>query len=188
MDETEKKANNPNSDARELKEAMLFEREDGTPLIEPMIFYDRPLDFNYSLPPVKESDLEYKINWKAIEKELGKPIFPLDFIKQLNSEEKESIKSISIKNTAKTESARQIGEHQNIEDEYNAYSVMNKFLSIVKVKILNETFYVYSGISYVPKSHKEIARLIVEKCRDYIKSKSSSFIDGVRPPKILCKS
>ena len=36
------KNTNPNSDAKELKEAMLFEREDGTPLIEPMVFYDRP--------------------------------------------------------------------------------------------------------------------------------------------------
>ena len=83
MDETEKKANNPNSDARELKEAMLFEREDGTPLIEPMIFYDRPLNPNYPLPKIKPLGAEYFINLKKLEEQTGKILFADDISNHL---------------------------------------------------------------------------------------------------------
>ena len=34
------KERNPNTLVKELIEPMIFEKEDGTPLIEPLVFYD----------------------------------------------------------------------------------------------------------------------------------------------------
>lgn len=168
----ENKEKNPNLEAKELIEPMICSKEDGTPLIEPMVYYNQPLDYNYPLPPMKKIGLEYLINWKKLEEIIEKPIFPDDFIKEFTS----SLKAQTVQIAPKIKYATQ---QTNCEKENPQYSVMKKFLSMVNLIILNETYYVYSGTSYIPTTRKELARLIVKKCRGNIKEQSSHFTDGV---------
>ncbi len=182
MDETEKKANNPNSDARELKEAMLFEREDGTPLIEPMIFYDRPLNPNYPLPKIKPLGAEYFINLKKLEEQSGKILFADDIsnhLQRLLPKATEKHKT-PCKNIQNLESSLNSKPQKEIDTSEKPYFIMKEFLSKVNIKVIDNEFYYYNGITYVAKTDLEISSLIFEKCLKRFVNKSSSLINDVR--------
>ena len=79
------KERNPNTLVKELIEPMIFEKEDGTPLIEPLVFYDRPLDLDYPLPDIPPLGMEYFVNWKNVQKTSDVPVFVDDYIKAMNT-------------------------------------------------------------------------------------------------------
>ena len=185
MSEKNLKESNPNAIAKELIEPMIFEKEDGTPLIEPLVFYDRPLDLDYPLPDIPPLGMEYFVNWKNVQKTSDVPVFVDDYLKAVN-----------ISDTGKTEDTahnfnkltineykKTIEESQDSKNEetITAYRIMTNLLEIKKIIIINETFYVYSGTSYEAQNHKGIARLVMQYCRDLIKNKpnSAAFVDSV---------
>lgn len=195
---------NPNLEAKELIDPMIFEREDGTPLVNPFVYYDRKLDYEQPLPPITPLGIEYFTNWKKVGQTTGSPVFPLDYLKNIQSNHntesiypKDDRKEESTKNNkkqidvnSKDRSSEPKVETVCYEEKANAYYIMKRLLSCENIILINETFYVYSGTSYEPKTPKDMARLVLKRCRELIKNKSSGFVDGVvnflrMEPKIL---
>lgn len=65
------------------------------------------------------------------------------------------------------------------KDEELPYAIMRYFISKVDVIVVREKFYVHSESTYVPTSSADIGRMITGICRDRLKGKSSSFIEGI---------
>lgn len=180
---------NPNLEAKELQEALIFFDDNGMPLKNPLVFYDRPLDWSKPLPEIKQKiGLEYDINWKQLEEKTGKILVFNDFDKHmlmlLNNETNDNQnKNISneppkiIQSAPATEVAKAMQENEAKE---KAYAVMREFIQKIKVIIINEDFYVFNGVSYSAKTNAEISRLIVKNCRNRIIGKSSAFVDDIR--------
>lgn len=181
---------NPNLEAKELISPMIFEREDGTPLVDPFVYYDRELDYEKPLPPIMPLGIDYFVNWKNVEQTTGSPVFPLDHLKNIHTDLASSQTPNS--NEATENKYPQKNEKGNIkkdsstdksiitdDEKTNAYFVMKRLLSFENIVMINETFYVYSGTSYEPKTHKDMARLVLKNCRSLVKRKSSGFVDGV---------
>lgn len=183
-----KKYENPNLEAKELIQPMVFFGKDGMPLIDPWVQYDRPLDLTKPLPPIKPLGAEYFTNWNELEARTGKILFFDDFnkhLKMLLEEQSPNYPTIEIHNNLLrekgrvpvTETAKAINE---IEVDEKAYSVMQEFLSKVKIRVINDEFYFYNGKSYTAKTDSEISNMIFAKCTDRFKSKSSGFVTDVR--------
>lgn len=180
---------NPNLEAKELTEAFIEFNDDGKPLIDPLVYYDRPLDPTKPFPEIKRKiGLEYDINWNQLEEKTGKILVFNDFDKHmlmlLNNETNDNQnKKISneppkiIQSAPATEVAKAMKE---LEASDKAYPVMREFIKKIRVIIIKENFYVFNGISYSVKTNAEIARLIVKNCREKIIGKSSSFVDDIR--------
>lgn len=166
--------------------------DDGTPLKPGLVFYDGPLDLSKPLPPIKPLGPEYYINenaLKAIENQVGKPVFPLDIMRGLQAINNvpavpsHAPQAINVSPHLTNQNAVPEGNAQAIikaaDTQDKAYEIMQIFLKRVHLTVVNDRFYVYSGSLYEPKTNAEVARLVVETCRDLIKQKSSSFIDGI---------
>jgi len=173
---------NPNLEANELIEPMIFFNDNGSPLYSPFVYYDRPLDHTRPLPEIKPLGPEYFTNWKLLEEQTGKILFFDDFGQHLKTlidksrpesskKKEEVINTLPQKDSPPTEST---------EGNEKAYFVMREFLTKVKVKRINESFFVYSGKAYIEKTDSEIINLIFEKCTDRFKNKSSAFVLDVR--------
>ena len=182
-----KKQKNPNFEAKKLIEPMIFEKEDGTPLINPLVVYDRPLNFDYPLPDVAPLGIEYYINWKKIERENNAPIFPIDYLRKFSEPHSHQLDD-QLSDVSNTKHSEIIGftkintnNEKTLSSDFSPtpYELMNQLLKNEKIIIVNEKFFVYSGKSYEPKKHIDIARLITKNCRKAIYGKSRSFIDGV---------
>jgi len=181
---------NPNLEAKELIDPMIFEREDGTPLIDPFVYYDRKLDYDKPLPPIMPLGIDFFTNWKNVEQSTGEPVFPLDYLKNIRTDlaspqipmSNETTEKNNSKKNEKVNNKKDSSTDKTIitdDEKANAYFVMKKLLSFEKIILINETFYVYSGKSYEPKTHKDITRLVLKNCRNLVKHKSSGFVDGV---------
>ncbi len=180
---------NPNLEANELQEALIFFDDNGMPLKDPLVFYDRPLDWSKPLPEIKRKiGLEYDINWNQLEEKTGKILFFNDFDKHmlmlLNNETNDNQnKEISselpkiIRRAPATEVAKAMQENETKE---KAYAVMREFLTKVNIKVIKDDFYVYSGKSYISKTDSEISNLIFATCTERFKRKSSGFVTDVR--------
>ena len=71
-------------------------------------------------------------------------------------------------------------EKSNSRSKVSICDTTAKFLSIVPVLVIAEKFYIYNGIFYEFRTQKEIARLIVNYCRDEVqRSDSPKFVDAV---------
>lgn len=177
-----------------LIEPMIFEGQDGKPLIPAMDFFAGPLDPNIPLPEIQPLGPEYYINWREIDKQFNEVVFPDDYINEKYkskeklhstlSEDSNSNKKIEELNnllkTADRTPVAKIAKAMNEPDsEEKSYSIMRYFISQVSVRNVKEQLYVYSGISYVKKTNAQIYRLVVQYCRNKLKNKSSSFIEGI---------
>ena len=140
MEHNKKHPSNPNFEARELIAPMIFEKDDGTPLTEPMVFYDRVLDLNYPLPEVTPLGIEYHTNWKMIEKEYNAPIFPNDYltnlkIQQQNQSENQVPTLCETKPPLTKIYKRNCRKKQLLSEELatTPYHIMNKLLKAEKI-------------------------------------------------------
>ncbi len=176
----------------ELMDPFVQYSDDGTPLKPGMVFYDGPLDLSKPLPPIKSLGPEYYINenaLKAIENQVGKSVFPLDIMRGVQAinnaptVSSNAPQAINVSPHLTTANTAPEGNTQTVikaaEPQEKAYEIMQTFLKRIHLIVVNDRFYVYSGSSYEPRTNAEVARLVVEKCRDFIKQKSSSFVDGI---------
>lgn len=192
------KNNSQISTAKLLIEPLIFEGQDGKPLIPAMDFFAGPLDPNIPLPPIQPLGIEYEINWNEVDKKVGKPVLPLDYLSEISKQnasspaDKEETSTSETSSTGKllpvlpelfgessipaTEFAKAMKEE---EAKHKPFKVAQYFISMVFTRIIDDKFYVYTGCSYVQKSHLEIARMVISVCRHKFQLPTSSFVDGV---------
>lgn len=178
----------PNLEVHELIEPMIFEREDGTPLIDPLVYYDQPLDFQHPLPQVMPLGMEYFINWKKIDECEGKRVFPLDYLQQkavqlvntatpapnpVIEDQSQSKKPVVVTVKPVSHKAQKEGEAEK------PYDMMRKLIKKVDIIIVNDRCYVFEKSSYVPKSAYAIGRIITNKLRQHMPGKSPAFLRGI---------
>ena len=167
---------NPNLEAKELIEPMIFFSEGKTPsnpaeeenpnleakeLIEPMIFFSK--DEIPSIPP-QEGNTNFEANTSKTQ--IVKPT------------------AITITETTALSAVPQTNKISSLQSETHntgltSYKLMEHFLSQRPVIIVNDTFYVFDKIAYFRKNNIQMARLVMQHCRGYIKN-SNSLIDVVR--------
>lgn len=198
IESNQNKKENPNLQPKVLVEPMIFEGQDGKPLIPAMDFFAGPLDPNIPLPPIQPLGIEYEINWNEVDKKVGKPVLPLDYLSEISKQnasslaDKEETSTFETSSSGKllqvspklikessvpvTEFAKAMNEE---ESKHKPFKVARYFISIVFTRIIDDKFYVYSGCSYVQKTHLEIARKVVSVCRHKFQLPTSSFVDGV---------
>ncbi len=180
---------NPNLEAKELREVFTEFDDSGKPLIDPFVYYDRPLDLNKPLPEIKQKiGVEYDVDWRQLEEKTGKIQCFDDFGKHMlmllnnetNDNQNRKTSSELPKVNGKASATEVAKAMKELEASDKAYAVMRDFIKKVKVIVIEENFYIFDGISYSTKTNAEIARLIVKNCRNKIIGKSSAFVDDVR--------
>ncbi len=183
---------NQNIDPKQLIAPLIYLGDDGTPLTEPVIFYDRPLDFSKQLPEIEPLGPEQYMNWLQIDTSVGHKVMPLDFLNGKDLPKAEEPVELSILNTVPTKAQipempkKMIDSKINIpadmaveEDKYSVYDIMHMFLAKKPVIVLNNNLYAYNGKTYEIKMPIEVARDVLKECRDLIKSNGPSFVDNV---------
>ncbi len=183
---------NQNTQPKQLIDPIIYLGEDGTPLTEPVIFYDRPLDFSQPLPDIEPLGPEYYMNWIQIDTSVGHKVMPLDFLNGKDLPKAEEPVELSILNTVPTNTQilelpkKMIDSKINIpadmaveEDKYSVYDIMHMFLAKKPVIVLNNNLYAYNGTTYEIKMPIEVARDVLKECRELIKDNGPSFVDNV---------
>ena len=179
---------NPNLEANELEQAMIFFNNKGVPLIDPFVQYDRPLDYTKPLPPIKPLGVEHFTNWNELEARTGQIPFFNDFklhLKMMIDEQSPTNQKTGKFNNLLNEKSSALvtdaaDSPREVEASEKAYTVMREFLTKVKIKVIKDDFYVYTGKSYTAKTDSEISNMIFAKCTDRFKNKSSGFVTDVR--------
>lgn len=171
-----KKAFQEKEFAQQLIEPMIFFKEDGTPLKPAMDFFVHPEGKKLPLPPQKPLDLDYFVNWKEFNEQVGVnsnslPITDNQIGKvpplKTSQFKEESIIVNGVKETTPPSA------------EESQYEVMEKFLSQTNLLVIKERFYLYKKVAYLSQTSSEIMREVMRVCRTSFKNKPNGFIEGV---------
>lgn len=198
IESNQNKKENPNLQPKVLVEPMIFEGQDGKPLIPAMDFFADPLDPNIPLPPIQPLGIEYEINWNEVDKKVGKPVLSLDYLSEISKQNASSLADKEETSTFETSSSGKLlqvspklikessvpvtdfAKAMNEEEsKHKPFKVARYFISAVFIRIIDDKYYLYSGQSYVQKTNLEVAREVIRVCRNKFQLPTSSFVDGI---------